>query len=136
MGHRHTLNNTAHSGRGVDSIPVLFFSPNAKRATLRFQGIVQTTQFSEVEVSKWLGPQKNARRNVIIPLQLILMAGLASPSSIPVKIPLMWRIARLLGIAVRLRTGEAVKCTEGCQKVRLETLVAFYNSFRPSTWKL
>merc|ERR1719210_1541897 len=87
--------------------------PNAKRATLNFQGTEQTTRFSEAGVLICAGPQVRARLNARILTRRTLMAGNALPSSIPAKIRMLWRIARLLGTAGRLGIGEVGKYTEG-----------------------
>jgi len=88
-------------------------NPNASRATLNIQKIEQTTRFSEAEVLIWSGPRMRARGNAIIQTRLTLVGGDAPPSSIPAKTPMLWQIARLLGTAVRLSTGQVGKYTEG-----------------------
>jgi len=88
-------------------------NPNALRATLNIQKIEQTTRFSEAKVLIWSGPRLRARRNAMIRIRSTLVGGDALPSSIPVKTPMLWQTARLLGTAVRFGTGEVGKYTEG-----------------------
>jgi len=88
-------------------------NPNALRATLDIQEIEQTTRFSEAEVLTWSEPRMRARLNAIIRTQLTLVGGDVLPSNIPVKIPMLWLIARLLGTAVGFDTGEVAKYIEG-----------------------
>merc|ERR1712142_28438 len=81
-------------------------NPNALRATLNIQKIEQTTRFSEAKVLIWSGSRLRARRNAMIRIRSTLVGGDALPSSIPVKTPMLWQTARLLGTAVRFGTGQ------------------------------